>query len=174
MEELFNTLIGFLPIAAIIAIRIFAGMQKNQRRSASPPRPEIFEEKEEKEEESFRPHWEESASSASPFPRKVPVPKPWERTWIPEPDAGERSAAGERPVFPGEVPGPAKAPPPAETYASQMGAWNSAPEFSAGKKSPADAKAARTAARPFSWNLESYPPLQRAIILAEILGPPRG
>jgi alpha-ketoglutarate-dependent taurine dioxygenase len=172
MEESFSTIIGLLPIAAIIAIRLFASMKKGQQSRPVPRREEVFEEND--EEESFRPHWEvDVASRAQPRPGQAgyssrdrpdrnrgaaPALKAAARTKFQETiRAYEKKAKEERAALSGTAPRAAQQAAPV-------------PKASAPPR-PNETKAKGSA---FAENLACYTPLQRAVIMAEILGPPKG
>jgi hypothetical protein len=182
MEDLFGTLVGLIPIAAIIAIRLFASMKKGQSQPAS-RRAEIFEEHD--EEKSFRPHWELDDDDRPARPRPAPAvsSKFWER---PDRNRGaiparqsasrtkfqetirayEKKASAERAAFSGAV--LSGAVPPSAAQAAPV------PEHSPSGAAPRALNEARAQSSIFPENLACYTPLQRAVIMAEILGPPRG
>jgi hypothetical protein len=80
------------------------------------------------------------------------------------PKEGRKPPAPKRPVSPPErKPEPAAVSPPVSVSPALPG------EKAAGAENPADLPAASFASR-----LDALPPLSRAVVMAEVLGPPRG
>jgi hypothetical protein len=188
MEDLFGTLVGLIPIAAIIAIRLFASMKKGQqsRQSQSAPR-EFFED--DAEEKSFRPHWEtDKESRASPFPAAAPR-IPARQAGLSKPREGlDRNRAAAQRFNDAASAKFQKTTRAYEERAARSGVAavpNQAVRRSGGPASGASVpKQADSNVKPgtqrlgqsssFPENLACYTPLQQAVIMAEILGPPKG
>jgi hypothetical protein len=159
MEELFGTLGGLIPIALIIALRLFSAMKKQQRASTPPPeRKLIFPEEPEETKKSFRPHWEEAKppfhSSASPFPIRPELPREQKR----KPDRERKP----------------EAKPQKKLRETIKSAFPEAPASGLLKSTDAPVEKAPLPTPSFFTTLERYTPLRRAIVMAEIIGPPKG
>jgi hypothetical protein len=180
MEELFQTILGFIPIALFIGFRILAARRHQVRRQeavdSSPSGP-------------FPPErpgpitgsYEDDEAPAV-FPASPAVPA--KTQGLPRTDKGEVFSAWELPVEPaGPAPAPgeaARAPakPLAETQPSRLGLPPvfEKPVLAAGGGEPPGpaAELHEASSGGFPGNLNYLPGLKRAVVLAEILGPPKG
>ncbi len=197
-DDLFSTILYLVPVAAILFFRVFAGAKKTRaakdgkarelaarrelaRRvradleAAGGPVPLSRISGREPESQEWEPHWVTEEDYPGPSaPRPVPP--------IPAVPNEEGPEAHERLAFldsEGRPPAGKVAPAPGGVG---VGRFDEYPVSGSGPSllSPADlsdaraAEDARTAAGPFPGALESLPPLKRAVVMAEILGPPRG
>jgi hypothetical protein len=183
MEDMFSTLVGLIPIAAIIAIRIFASRKRNEQSRAAPQPVDFFEDRD--EEQSFRPHWETDdtfRSDSSPFPKPVSkVRKQTDNTaFLQTLDDAKTKFMEQIRTYEERL----ELSPEKEAGSSRLSSSRAAPKYSppAPKySSPAPSKDApraqdetKTQGSNFEKKLEPYTPLQQAVIMAEILGPPKG
>jgi hypothetical protein len=172
MEDLFSTLLGLIPISLIIAIRLFAAMKKDRKAAPAPRRVEPLTKS--AEEKSFRPHWEDSKEFSSPFPKVPQVRKEADKRRF---QAARPNRGGAKPQKPNKAYGARAAVPAAAP--SALFAPREKPDLgSLAQERPASNAAPGTQSKEtqsgFPGNLARYTPLQRAVIMAEILGPPKG
>jgi hypothetical protein len=172
MRNLLNLIFeNIIPIIIVVSVitRVLAGMKKSSasRRRAVPPVPDIRQEREDEDEEA----------------------DVWSRL-RPDPDDGEDEEAAGLPVRP-PVPAirpllmpapsfggpPLPSPPPANpdpVIARPFAPVTLMTELE-GPKPDAKARPPQAASGPGPLDrLNSHPPLRRAVILAEILGAPKG
>jgi type IV secretory pathway VirB10-like protein len=202
MKEFFGTLIGLIPIAAIIGIQLFAAMRKRRSQQDHPPRQaEVLPEKDEDDEDSFTPHWEKltgsaahptqfPAASPAKFSAESPFPRPVITIRSGEHDQQTREPARQTAYRPADRKEAAhtvsKTPAAKAAYSfyddtpalgtlAASEARRDQQNFPRNGEPDNRERAPETAGADgdFFKNLEQYTPLQRAVILAEIFGPLR-
>jgi hypothetical protein len=145
MDELFETLLTLVPIALIIALRV-AASKKKKAESAERGKLQAF----------LAARMKAPPSAAQPI-----IPKP---TIVEAPGFAESATpAGDAALS------PVDAGPMVAGSASPAGA----PSLPVDGTRPAPKAAARPAAG-FPASLDYLSPLRRAVVLAEVLGPPKG
>ena len=144
MDSLINLIIVLIPLSIFIGRAVVSARKKHQ----PPPKPQV----QPKVEEENIPHWIREAAKVS----KAPAPRKQKVSRKPQPayqKAGDLAASieSERAATPAPAAGkvPVKAPLPVEK-----------PITAPSERNP--------------FNLGNLSPLKQAVVMAEILGPPKG
>jgi hypothetical protein len=182
LDFIFSNIVPILVVVSI-AIRIIGGMKGGARKKqAAQARGNLFEEEKLVEKEEYVEVWDRLKPDAEEG--SLPGLVQGKGTGGPREQGGVHPPAGEiRPLLtPAPPVFPRPAPPPLGTAASfSPPAPSLAPELSLSGPAapPVEAEARRPApggkpAAAFPRRIENLSPLRRAVILAEILGAPRG